>query len=48
MYGRIKPNRLLLLVVVGGLVCAGLTLAWAQASRTSFSLNSPASFPVDI
>ena len=44
----IEHKRLLLLVVAGVLICAGLTLAWAQATRPSFSLNSPASFPVDI
>ena len=48
MRGSIEYKRFLLLVVAGVLVCAGLTLAWAQATRLSFSLNSPASFPVDI
>lgn len=49
------PNKRARLPVVLGLVALGvllgaglLTLAGAQSGRSTLSLNSPASFPVDI
>ncbi len=45
---RIRPG-LIALLVLGVLAAAGLlAVAVAQSNRMSFSLNSPASFPVDI
>jgi hypothetical protein len=45
----LKPSRLIAVLVLAALIGAGLlAVAIAQSSRTSFSLNSPASFPVDI
>ncbi len=45
----LKPSRLLVILVLGVLIGAGLlAVAVAQSNRTAFSLNSSASFPVDI
>ena len=45
----VKSRRLVIILVVAGLIGAGLlAVAVAQSSRASFSLNAPASFPVDI
>lgn len=45
----VKSRRLIIILVVAGLIGAGLlAVAVAQSSRVSFSLNAPASFPVDI
>ena len=45
----LKPSRLIAALVLAALIGAGLlAVAIAQSSRTSFDLNSPASFPVDI
>ena len=46
---RVESRRLIIILVVAGLIGAGLlAVAVAQSSRASFSLNAPASFPVDI
>lgn len=45
----VKSRRLIIILVVAGLIGAGLlAVAVAQSGRASFSLNAPASFPVDI
>ena len=46
---RMESRRLIIILVVAGLIGAGLlAVAVAQSGRASFSLNAPASFPVDI
>ena len=46
---RVESRRLIIILVVAGLIGAGLlAVAVAQSGRASFSLNAPASFPVDI
>ena len=46
---RVESRRLIIILVMAGLIGAGLlAVAVAQSSRASFSLNAPASFPVDI
>ena len=45
----VKSRRLIIVLAVAGLIGAGLlAVAVAQSGRASFSLNAPASFPVDI
>lgn len=45
---RRRPRRGSLMLLVLLTFAAMLGLAYAQSSGTGFSLNSPASFPVDI
>ena len=46
---RTRRNRLIAVLAVAALIGAGLlAAAVAQSKRTSFSLNTPVSFPVDI
>ncbi len=44
--GKFRRGRLALLVLFS--LCAAMGFAYAQSSGSGLSLNSPASFPVDI